>query len=367
MRIALLGTRGIPANYGGFETFAEELSARLVQRGHHVAVYCRTNNIQTRATPYRGVELKFLPTIPHKYLDTLAHTAISTVHALFGGYDAILYCNSANAVFTFAPRLLGTPTALNVDGLERDRRKWNQLGQAWYSLSERLSCWLPSETITDAKVIQNYYAERYNKSSHLIAYGADFQRESSTETLDRLGLQPGQYFLYVSRMEPENNALLVAKAFAQTSIPQRLALVGGAPYAADYLRTVQSVADPRIVMPGGIYGQGYRELQSHCLAYVHATEVGGTHPALIEAMGRGAPTLYLATPENIEVAGDAGMPFSPSETALAGLIEKTAAMAPAELAEWGRRAEARTRSRYDWEQVAGQYEALLTAMIRRPA
>jgi glycosyltransferase involved in cell wall biosynthesis len=365
MRIALLGTRGIPANYGGFETFAEELSARLVRRGHHVAVYCRTNNVPKRDSPYRGVELKFLPTIPHKYLDTLAHTAISTLHVLFGRYDVILYCNSANAVFTFVPRILGTPTALNVDGLERDRRKWNRLGQAWYSISERLSCLLPSETITDAKVIQEYYATRHNKTSHLIAYGADFVKESSTQTLESLGLQPGQYFLYVSRMEPENNALLVAKAFARTSVPQRLALIGDAPYAADYLRSVKSVADPRIVAPGGIYGKGYRELQSHCLAYIHATEVGGTHPALIEAMGRGAPTLYLNTPENVEVAGDAGMPFGPSETALAEWIEKTASMSSAELAEWGKRAEARARGRYDWEQVADQYEALFSAMIRR--
>lgn len=367
MRIALLGTRGIPANYGGFETFAEELSVRLVERGHQVVVYCRTNNVQRRDSPYRGVALKFLPTISHKYLDTVAHTALSTIHALFGGYDVILYCNSANAVFTFAPRLIGTPTVLNVDGLERDRRKWNKLGQAWYSLSERLSCWLPSETITDAAVIQNYYAERYNKRSHLIAYGADFERDSSTETLERLGLEPGRYFLYVSRMEPENNALLVAKAFAQTAVPQRLVLVGDAPYAAEYMRAVKAVADPRIVLPGGIYGKGYRELQSHCLAYVHATEVGGTHPALIEAMGRGAPTLYLNTPENIEVAGDAGIPFGPSETALAKLIEETAAMAPAELAQWGARAEARTRSRYDWEQVTDQYETLLSTMIQRPA
>ena len=365
MRIALLGTRGLPANYGGFETFAEELSARLAKRGHHVAVYCRTNNVRRRASPYRGIELKFLPTIPHKYLDTLAHTALSTVHALFGRYDAILYCNSANAVFTLAPRLIGTPTALNVDGLERDRRKWNKLGQAWYSLSERLSCWLPAATITDAAVIQSYYTERYNKISHLIAYGADFERESSTGPLERLGLEPGQYFLYVSRMEPENNALLVAKAFARTSVPQRLALVGDAPYAADYLRAVKSVADPRIVMPGGIYGKGYRELQSHCLAYIHATEVGGTHPALIEAMGRRAPTLYLRTPENAEVAGDAGMPFEPSVKNLAELIEKAAAMAPAQLDEWGARAEARMRSRYDWEQVTDRYEDLLSALIQR--
>ncbi len=365
MRIALLGTRGIPANYGGFETFAEELSTRLIQRGHQVVVYCRTNNIQTRESPYRGVDLEFLPTIPHKYLDTLAHTALSTAHALFRRFDLILYCNSANAIFTVAPRLLGTPTALNVDGLERDRRKWNKLGQAWCLISEKLSCWLPTEMITDARVIQRYYAERYRKQSHLIAYGADFEKESGVDTLETLGLERGGYFLYVSRMEPENNALLVARAFAQTSVPQRLVLVGDAPYADEYIQSVRKVSDPRIVMPGGIYGKGYRELQSHCLAYIHATDVGGTHPALIEAMGRGAPTLYLATPENVEVAGEAAIPFVSSEESLAEQIGRIASMPAGELKTWGERAETHVRSRYDWEQVTEKYESLFSAMTSR--
>lgn len=365
MRIALLGTRGIPANYGGFETFAEELSVRLAQRGHVVVVYCRTNNVETRESPYRGVALRFLPTIGHKYLDTMAHTALSTLDLLFRRFDVVLYCNSANAIFTLAPRLLGMPTALNVDGLERNRQKWNWLGQAWYSLSERLSCWMPTETITDARVIRDYYAQQYKKTSHLIAYGADFEKESTTDSLERLGLEPGRYFLYVSRMEPENNALLVAQAFARTSVPQKLVLVGDAPYAAEYIESVKGVNDPRIVMPGGVYGQGYRELQSHCLAYIHATEVGGTHPALIEAMGRGAPTLYLATPENSEVAGKAALPFSRDTTSLAEQIEHIAAMPATELEDWGARAESHVRDRYDWERVTDQYEALFETMTGR--
>ena len=125
-----------------------------------------------------------------------------------------------------------------------------------------------------------------------------------------LGLERRQYFLYVSRMEPENNALLVREAFEKLDTPMKLALMGDAPYAADYIRSVRDTTDPRVVMPGAIYGEGYRELGSHCFAYVHATEVGGTHPALIEAMGRGALTLYLDTPENAEVAGGAGLAFT---------------------------------------------------------
>ncbi|MCI3953115.1 MAG: glycosyl transferase, group 1, partial [Burkholderiales bacterium] len=141
MRIALLGTRGIPANYGGFETFAEELSARLAGRGHQVTVYCRERH---KNRQYRGVNLQYLPTIRHKYLDTLAHTFVSTLHLLAHRVDAVLYCNGANAIFTPAQRLFGMPVALNVDGLERKRKKWNRLAKAWYLVSEWLATFCPT-------------------------------------------------------------------------------------------------------------------------------------------------------------------------------------------------------------------------------
>lgn len=365
MKIALLGTRGIPARYGGFETFAEELSVRLAERGHEVTVYGRTNNIGTRRETYRGVRLKLLPTIPHKHLDTLAHTALSTLHLLAHRPDAALYCNGANAVYTVLPRLLGVPTALNVDGLERKRRKWGLLARAWYRLSERLSTWFPTELIADARVIERYYRERYGKRSRLIAYGAETSRAETTAALDRLGLRPGGYFLYVSRMEPENNALLVVRAFEKTTTPKKLVMVGDAPYAPDYIRRVKATEDARILFPGGVYGQGYRELQSHCLAYIHSTEVGGTHPALIEAMGRGRAVLYLGTEENVEVAGEAGLRFSNSETELARLIERVAAMSGEERARLGERAVSIVAERYDWERVTDRYENLFRDLVSR--
>src|SRR5581483_10730001 len=141
MRIALLGTRGMPANYGGFETFAEELSTRLAARGHQVTVYCRG---QAAMPEFRGVRLQYLPTVRHKYLDTVAHTCLSTAHLLAHGADVALYCNAANAVFTLWPRLAGIPTALNVDGIERRREKWNVLARGWYLVSEWLSTFFPN-------------------------------------------------------------------------------------------------------------------------------------------------------------------------------------------------------------------------------
>jgi glycosyltransferase involved in cell wall biosynthesis len=357
MRIALLGTRGIPANYGGFETFAEELSTRLVSRGHQVTVYCRE---PYRDSHYRGVRLQYLPTIRHKYFDTLAHTFFSTLHLLAHRADAALYCNGANAVFTQLPRLFGMPVALNVDGIERLRKKWNRLAKAWYLVSEWLATFCPNVVITDAETIRSYYRERYGKESTFIPYGAEIGKVGTAAVLDRLGLEPGRYFLYVSRMEPENHPLEVREAFEHVATDLKLALVGDAPYAHEYIRRVRDTSDPRVVLPGAIYGHGYRELGSHCFAYIHATEVGGTHPALIEAMGRGALVLYRNTPENAEVAGDAGIPFEPAE--LTSRLEMVLAMSEEQRESFRRRALERVREHYSWDAVTDQYEALLKSL-----
>lgn len=357
MRIAILGTRGIPARYGGFETFAEELSTRLVERDHTVTVYCR----ERHAEPYyRGVRVAYLPTIRHKYLDTLAHTFVSTLHLLGHRYDAVLYCNAANAIYTWMPRVAGMPAALNVDGLERNRKKWNAAARSWYYASEWLATWMPNTVITDAQAIAAYYRERYDRDSTMIPYGAELGPVDTCEILATLGLEKKKYFLYVSRMEPENNALLVREAFEHVSTDFKLALIGDAPYAAEYIRRVRDTSDPRIVIPGAIYGSGYHELGSHCFAYVHATEVGGTHPALIEAMGRGALTLYLDTPENAEVAGGAGLPFTREN--LSQVLEQALSMTEAQRDHWRELAMERVRSRYSWEHVTDEYEKLFLGL-----
>ena len=364
MKIAILGTRGIPANYGGFETFAEELSTRLVKRGHQVTVYGRTNNIRYRQPTYRGVRLVLLPTIPHKYFDTVAHTFLSVVHVLFQDAEVVLICNAANSLFSFLPRLAGKKTAVNVDGLERQRSKWNALGRGWYRISEWLSTFLPNAIVADARVIRDYYRERYGKESFFIPYGAETSRSESRAALDRLGLEPDGYFLYVSRLEPENNALLVVKAFEKVATDKRLVIVGDAPYARDYIAELKSTSDRRILFPGAIYGEGYRELLSHAFAYIQATEVGGTHPALIEAMGCGRCVLYLDTPENREVAGEAGIAFekSPEQVAIKMILILNNEALRCLHGNYGL---ARVKERYQWDAVTAQYEQLFERLLNR--
>ena len=362
MKLAILGTRGIPANYGGFETFAEELSVRLATRGHDVTVYGRSNNIRFPGTVYRGVKLVVLPTIGTKHLDTVFHTFISVFHAIFRRFDAVLICNAANAAFAAVPRLTGTPVALNVDGIERKRRKWGIAGRTYYQVSEYLATWIPNVIITDAAVIREYYMERYGASSRMIAYGADCSRATTTEVQQKLGMNPRQYVLYVSRLEPENNAHLVINAFERVRTNMPLLIVGDAPYAQEYIARLRATSDKRVQFPGAIYGKGYRELQSHAYVYIHATEVGGTHPALIEAMGAGNCVLVYDTPENREVVGDCGLFFSDVPT-LTSLLQ-TLIESPELVQGYRDKAQARAQALYSWDAITHEYEELFRQLCR---
>lgn len=359
MRIALLGTRGIPAAYGGYETFAEELSTRLVERGHSVTVYCRDTHSEKR---YRGVDLQWLPTVRNKYLDTLAHSALSTAHLLFHRYDAVLYCNAANAIFTILPRLVGMPVALNVDGIERLRKKWNSAARRWYQLSEFLATRFPTVIVTDARQIAAYYRNQYAAESSCIPYGAPVEKIASTGALQAAGVEPDNYWLYVTRFEPENNPLLVREVFETVETSRHLVLVGDAPYAAAYIAAIRDTNHPRVHLPGSIYGKGYHELQSHCYGYIHATEVGGTHPALIEAMGKGNLVLYLNTPENAEVAGDTGIPFE--KHTLREVMERASRLDAQELKHFREATRERVRRLYSWDAITTLYEELFHKLER---
>jgi glycosyltransferase involved in cell wall biosynthesis len=366
MRIGIFGTRGIPASYGGFETFAEHLATRLVARGHDVTVYCRAHYVSPRQLEYQGVTLKVLPTIRHKYFDTVVHTLLSVVWAVPRRFDATLMCNAANAPATLILRLTGTPVAINVDGLEHKRKKWNWLGRQYYRIAERLSTIFPNVTVTDAQVIHDYYLARYNAPSEMITYGSEVERKPSPDIVRRWRVEPNRYVLYVSRLEPENNAHLVIEAFKRVRTAYRLLIVGDAPYAHDYIKDLKQRArgDKRIIFTGFVFGQDYRALQQNAYCYVHATEVGGTHPALLEAMGYGNCVLTLAAPENLEVVGNCGISYE-DESDLVEKLQRV--LRDGSLVHGYRhRAQMRVQKYYDWERVVDKYEQLFSRMAGLP-
>jgi glycosyltransferase involved in cell wall biosynthesis len=365
LKIAIIGTRGIPANYGGFETFAEECAAGLVARGHRVTVYGRSHYVPKILKTHRGVQLVVLPTLKWKYTDTVVHSFLSILHALARRYDLILICNAANSIYTWLPRLCGIRVVVNVDGIERLRQKWNLLGKAYYRLCEYLSTLFPNAIVSDAQVIQRYYQDRYGAASVFIPYGTIMSKPKGREFLEKLGVDPGEYFLYVSRLEPENNAHLVVEAFERVQSSKRLIIVGDAPYAGEYIRSVRSSRDSRILFPGAIYGEGYRQLQAYAYCYIHATEVGGAHPALIEAMGQGSIIIANETPENTEVLGNAGLLYQRNHTDSLVQCMQAVEDHPEKYADFRNAALERARSVYSWDAVIDRYEQLFLNLVKR--
>jgi len=353
LKIAILGTRGVPPSYGGFETFAAELGTRLVARGHDVSVYCRADGPRE----WNGIRRIVLPAIGGKYFETVSHTFFSALDALRRDFDVALVCNAANAFALPLLRAARIPAAINVDGIERKRRKWNLLGRAHYAMGEAFSTQFAT-VVADAEVIANYYRENYAIDPVVIPYGAEFPVEADSDVLQRLGLESRNYILYVSRFEPENNPLEVVNAYEAARIDVPLVMLGKGLYAPDLVEELNKQESKQVLFPGALYGADYRTLQRNALIYIQATEVGGTHPAMIEAMASGGCVLAHDTPENREVGGESVGYFElrPTQT-LSGILREWAAD---RAGMDGFRVKARQRAgeRYGWEKVTDAYEAL---------
>lgn len=368
LHIAILGHRGIPGNYGGFETFAEELAVRLVKTGHSVDVYCRTNTGKYRNIFYKGVRLIYLSTINNKYLDTLAHTAKALIYATFVRRpDLIILVNVGNTILSWLPRIFGIPVILNVDGLEWERRKWNRIAKLYLKTSAWLTKFLPTTVVTDAKVIQDYYAQNLNMDTTMIPYGAVVTRKRNDIVLKKYGVKPGEYYLYVARFEPENNPHLVVKAFEGVNTTKKLLMVGDAPYAKSYCTSFKNTKDPRIIFTGYVFGDDYKVLQQNAYVYIQATEVGGTHPALIEAMGYGNCVLVNGTPENMETVNGSAVPFwfYRGDRAAEGLRRKIQSVDndPKLVSSYRKKAMQHIKRTYRWERVTEQYIDLIEQVL----
>ena len=355
MRIAIMGIRGVPANYGGFETFAEQLGRRLVARGHEVTVYGRDRSVPVGIRTYQGMQIVRLPAPRSKYFETVIHTVFSAFHALTRRYDIVYVCNSANVPAVLLLRAFGRRIVLNVDGLEWKRRKWSAVGRTYYRLCAWTAAHLPVHVVTDAVVIQSYYRQAYGRRTDYFPYGTDLDPVPDDGTLARLGLEPGRYVLYVSRLEPENNAHVVVNAYGKVATDLPLVLIGDAPYSSTYISSLRATTDERVRFPGAVYGSGYNVLRSHAAAYLQATEVRGTHPALVEAMGLGNAIIANDVPEHREVLADAGLYYKgPGELAerLQSVLDD-----PGTASSLRRKAHERAAGIYGWDAITDQYEA----------
>ncbi len=355
-----MGTRGVPAQYGGFETAVEEIGKRLADRGYEVTVYCR-NPGQTM-TEFEGMHLVNLPAVRHRMAETLSHTAVSTAHAIAKDRpDVVLLLNAGNAPLVKPLALAGFPTAIHLDGLESKREKWRGMGAKYYRWAERSAVKWGRAVIADAQAIADHVKREYGRDCVVIPYGADVIHPGS-DRIGELGLQSKDYHLIVARFEPENHVLDAVHAYRESHEARTLVVVGSAPYSDWYVEKVHEAArnDPRIEFVGGIYDQPLLDqLYANAITYIHGHSVGGTNPSLLRAMGAGAPVLGYDVEFNREVTAGHAM-FWPDADSLTRLLDQIASGEhDDELAAFSDAGRARILEAYQWDSVTDRYEHLI--------
>lgn len=358
MRIALLGTRGVPASYGGFETAVEEVGSRLAARGHDVTVY--GDRTHPHITEHLGMRVVHLPSLPVKQLETLSRSGFATMRTISGRRpDAAFVFNAANAPYVSMLRARGIPVAVHVDGLEWRRAKWGGAGRAYYRWAEAHAVRTADALIADAPGIADYYAAEFDVPTELIRYGAPVLRGCSTAPLTALGLEPNAFHLAVARFEPENHVLEIVEGHRKSAATLPLVVVGSAPYSAAYTRAVHEAAagDARIRLLGGVWDQELLDaLYAHAYTYLHGHSVGGTNPSLLRAMGAGTATIAWDVDFNREVLADEAWVFADAGAA-ARAVEEAEANEALVIAR-GLRAHERAAREFRWDDVADDYESL---------
>lgn len=367
MKIAVLGSRGYPYVYSGYETFVAELSVRLVALGHDVTVYCHRAFFPSRPRVVNGVKLVYIPAIERKSLSQFSHSFLSTVHAVAKRYDVALYVNSANGPFGLITKCGGTPSAINVDGLEWLRPKWKGLGAKYFRFASWLATRLFDGIITDSTEMAKIYREEFNADSVVIEYGAKPRFSNDPEVIRQFGIERHDYYLVVGRLIPDNNVKIMVDSFVKSKSTKKLVVLGDVPYKDDYADSVRSVSDPRLVFPGYVRDQGVlTELYCNCFAYFHGHEFGGTNPSLLKALANGCAILALDTPFNREVLKNEvhGRYFTKDGSSLVDWIENLES-SPDLVAELRKTARSRIEERYTWERITREYEAFLTSLLKR--
>lgn len=366
LRIAFLGTRGIPASYSGFETFVEQLAVRLVQRGHEVFVFNRYPFVPLREKFYRGVRIIRLRTLRTKSLDTLVHSFLSCLLLPFVRPDVVYFCGVGNAIFCAVVKPFGRRVIINVDGEDWARAKWSGFAVWWLKKSEAWAARFADVVVGDSRVIADRYQREYKRDAVFLPYGANVDLAATgTATLERFALTSQRYVLFVGRMVPENRAELLIRAFGESAPADvKLAIVGDAPYSEDYKRSLRDLADERVVFTGYAFGEAYRELSRHCLFFVLPSGIDGTRPVLLDQMGFGNCVLVRDSAANREVIADAGATFA-SEREFESLqaMLKQLISNPRLVDEYRRRAVARVREAYDWERITDEYETLFQRLV----
>lgn len=368
MKIAILGCRGIPAIIGGFETFAEEVSTRLVKNGIDVTVYCESNLYpKPRRKEYKGVKLAYIPSIKTKSFEALSYDFFSIIHSLIRKYDVFYMLADTTAMWLVIPKLFRKTIVVNTDGIEWWRSKWPWHGKIFLKFNEWIATKITKHLFVDSKEMGKFYKYRYSKDTLYVTNGTELLESTNQDIIKEYGIYPNKYFTVVCRLEPENNIDIILKAFKNIPNDYKLAIAGGAGYKSKYVAYLNDLSkdDERIIFLGVVTDRDLkRELRTNSLAYIHGHQVGGTNPSLLEAMGAGNIILANENPFNLEVAGDTAIYWNKEKGDLEKKIKNVIDNYES-LKSLGEKAKKRAAEFYNWDKIASLHETYFREIFRK--
>ena len=357
--IALIGTRGYPYVYSGYETFAKELCERLVKRGIEVTIYCHKNLFKYRPKEINGIHLIYLPAIETKILNQLSHSLFAFLHACLQPYDVILAVNSANGPFGFLTKLFRKKTMINVDGLEWMRPKWQGLGSKYFYWSSKQATRFFDLIINDSLEMKRVYKREFQTTSKVIGYGAELRYSKNPKLIEKWNLEPNNYYLIVGRLIPDNNSDIILEGFLKSLSDKKLVIVGDVPFQDAFAKKIKAISQTsnRIIMTGYVNeSEILAELYHHCYAYLHGHEFGSTNPTMLKAMAYGCAILAFKTPFNDEMLanGAFGDFFYKSVNSVSEKI-KNFDLNPKRVIDLKSHSRSGISKKYTWDYVCNQY------------
>ncbi len=357
INISIIGTRGYPYVYSGYETFVKQLSERLVLKDCNVTVYCHKGLFKARPKEINGIKLVYIPTIETKVLSQPIHSFLSIIHVCFSRPNVILVVNSANGPFGLLTKLFRIPTAINVDGLEWLRPKWKGLGSIYFKWASKMATLFYDQIINDSDEMRMVYLNLFKRDSKVIAYGADIKKSRNPGLINKWDIKKREYYLVIGRLIPDNNADLIIKGFLKSNSKKKLLIVGDVPYKDSYAFNLKKINDKRLVFTGYVNDQDIlAELYYNCHVYIHGHEFGGTNPTMIKAMAYGCAILALETVFNKEMLqkGKYGLFFNKELFSISKMIdycEKQNIL----INRLRQNSHNGITNKYDWDCIAKQY------------
>jgi len=365
IKLAIIGTRGYPYVYGGYETFVRELTERLVKQDVEVHIYCQKALFKERPSKLNGIHLHYIPTVKIQALNQIIHSLLSLFHACFSKVNVVLVLNLAAGPFGWLGRVFGKKMIINTDGLEWKRPKWKGLGSAYFYFGAWCATKFYHQLVSDAKAMQKVYRDEFNADSEVIAYGAPQFVKKSPISLKKFNLSPQSYYLIVGRMIPDNNAHVLIHEFLASNSSKKLVVVGDVPYKDTYADQLKSIASERLIFTGYVNQQeDLLSLYQHCFIYLHGHEFGGTNPTMLKAMSNNCAILALDTVFNREMLGNGqfGLFFTKNSGALVQEMDRLE-QHPDEIDQLRKIVAEGISKKYDWDQVTDQYLNLFNKVL----